>query len=115
MANNVSRVLIVENQLLLGAGLQNLLTGEADLDVIGISPSSQLELVQEIRKTRPDVVLLLKDSFLTDATELLAFLEGYPKLRVLVVNASDQLIHIYDKQEVQVKHTTQLISIIRES
>lgn len=112
---NVLRVLVVENQLLLGAGLQNLLSGEIDLDVIGISPRNQLELVQKIRQIQPDVVFLDKDSRLTDATDLLIFLENFSKLRVIVLNANDNLARIYIKKQTLVTPTARLISIIRDS
>ena len=109
------RVLIVENQLLLGAGLQNLLSGETDLDVIGISPRNQLELVQKIRQIQPDVVFLDKDSRLTDATDLLTFLENFSKLRVIVLNANDNLACIYIKKQTLVTPTARLISIVHDS
>lgn len=111
----MQRVLIVEHQLLLGAGVQSLLTGEADLDVIGISPADQLELVQEIRRFRPDVVVLDEVTYLANPTKLLVFLKNHPKLRVVVVSANDNLVCIYNKQQVLVTRATDLINIIRDS
>lgn len=108
------RVLIIENQLLLGAGLQSLLSGETDLDVIGISPRNQLELVREIRQLQPDIVFLDKDSRLTDATDLLTFLENFPELRVVVINANDHLVRIYNKRETRLCQATDLLGIIRK-
>ncbi len=109
------RVLIVENQLLLGAGVQSLLTGEADLEVIGISPVNQAELVQEIRRFRPDVVVIDKVTHLADANKLVAFLKTHPKLRVVVVSASDNMVCVYNKQQVLVSQATDLIHLIRDS
>lgn len=114
-ATDVHRVLIVENQLLLGAGVQSLLTGEADLDVIGISPVNQAELVQEIRRFRPDVVVIDKVTHLADANKLVAFLKNHPKLRVVVVSANDNLVCVYNKQQVLVSQATDLINLIRDS
>ena len=108
------RVLIVENQLLLGAGLQRLLSDETDLDVIGISPRNQLELVQEIRQLKPDVVFLDRDSRLIDATDLLSFLEDFLELRVVVINTNDHLAHIYNRRETQLCQATDLFDIIQE-
>ena len=108
------RVLIVENQLLLGAGLQTLLSDQTDLDVIGISPGNQFELVQAIRRIQPDVVFLDKDSYLTDATDLLAFLENFPKLRVIVASANHDVVHIYNKRETQFFQAADLFGIIRD-
>ena len=107
------RVLVVENEQLLGAGLLNLLSNEADLDVIGISPHNELELVQEIRRLQPDIVFLNKDSGLTDAIDLLSFLENLSELRVVVVNASNYLARIYSKRETQLCRATDLFAIIR--
>ena len=42
------RVLIVENQTLLGAGVHSLLGDETDLDIRGISPHDQTELIRDI-------------------------------------------------------------------
>ena len=108
------RILIVENQLLLGAGLQSLLSVEPDLHVIGISPSNQLELVREIRQFRPDIVFLDKDSQLTDAVELLTFLEDFHELQLIEVNANDHLVHIYNMQETRLCRATDVLSILRK-
>lgn len=108
------RILIVENQLLLGAGLQNLLSKIADLEVIGISPRNQLELIREIKQLQPDVIFLNKDSRLTDASDLLTFLENFHELRLVVVNANDHLVRIYSQQEARLCQTTDLLDIIRK-
>ena len=114
-AIEVSRVLIVENQRLLGAGLQALLTENSDLDIIGVSPSNQIELVRKIRQLQPDVVFLSEGSRLTNAVDLLALLEDYPRLRVVVISANDHLVRIYDQQQVLIKPANQLLNIIRDS
>lgn len=107
------RVLILENQLLVGAGIQVLLGGEADLDVIGISLLHPEELAQLINKAEPDVIVLDEVSHLARLTALLPLLNDFPKLRIVVVSAQDDLVRIYMKQEVLVTHASQLINIIR--
>lgn len=107
------RVLVVENQLLLGAGIQKFLSDEADFEVIGSSPSDQLDLVREIRQLRPDVVFLDIDSRLADAIDLLNFLEDFPDLRVILVSTDHDRIQIYTRREVLIHHPTDLFGIIR--
>jgi DNA-binding NarL/FixJ family response regulator len=112
------RVLVVENQLLLGAGLQSLLTNKTGLDVTGISPGDQEELVREIRRIQPEVVLLNADSRLADPADLLALLGNDPAGRVLAFNANNHLVRIYTKQEVfetLVERMPQLVNIICDS
>jgi DNA-binding NarL/FixJ family response regulator len=111
----LQRVLIIENETLLGAGVQSLLQDEANMEVIGISPSNLAELIQEIRRSRSDVVVLDEVTHLTGPTKLLALLEDYPKLRLVVVSANDDRVRIYDKREVLVTHTTDLLYIFCDS
>ena len=109
------QVLIVENQLLLGAGLQSLLTNKTNLTVTGISPGDHEELVREIRRIQPDVILLDADSRLANPAELLALLGNDPAARVLAFNANDHLVRIYTNQQVLeefVERMPQLVDII---
>ena len=106
---------MVETHILIGAGIYSFLAGETDLEVAGISPSDQAELIHEIRRLRPDIVVLDEDSRLVDPTNLLAWLEGYPKLRLVVINANDNRVSIYDKQQVLTRQASDLLDIIRNS
>ncbi len=107
-------VLIIENQMLLGAGVQILLAGEADLEVIGISPSSQERLAQEVSRLRPDVIVLDETSRLAGPTKLLSLLKDSPKLRIVVISANHNLVRIYNKRETQLRRATDLFDILRE-
>jgi DNA-binding NarL/FixJ family response regulator len=110
----VRRVLVVENQILMGAGVQSLLGVQADLEVMGISPRDQAELAGEIRRLRPDLVVVNKDSHWVDPTNLLAVLQDYPALRLVVVSANDNLVCIYDKHQVLTSRASDLLGIIRK-
>jgi hypothetical protein len=111
--NNVQRVLIVDNQLLVGAGIQALLTEEVDLDVIG-SPSLDLEeLAQIINSSEPDVIVLDADGHLTRLTGLLPLLNNFSKLQIVVISAQDDLVCVYNKREVLITRPGQLLNIIR--
>ena len=112
---NLRRVLIVENSLLLGAGVQSLLAGQADLDVIGISPKDQAELIQEIERFRPEVVVLDEVTPLADTARVLTFLEVCPELRVVVLSANSNLVRLYHKQRILVTQASDLITVLRAS
>ena len=97
----------------MGAGVQRLLSAETDLEVTGIAPGNPAELAEEIRRLQPDLVVVDKDSRWGDATKLLAALQDYPKLRLVVVSANDNLVCIYDKQQVLTSRATDLVGIVR--
>ncbi len=107
------RVLIVENGLLLGAGIKNLLSREADLDLVGLTPSNEAELIKNIKLFKPEVVILDEATYLTNAIRLLALLKNYPELRLVVVNTNNNLMYVYDKQKRLVSQATDLVNVIR--
>jgi len=112
-APGVRQVLVVETHILIGAGIHSILAVETDLEVTGISPGDQAELIHEIRRLRPDIVVLDEDSRLADPTDLLAWLEDYPKLRLVVISANDNRVCVYDKQQVLTSKASDLLDIIR--
>ena len=111
----MQRVLIIDNQLLVGGGIQSLLINEGDMEVTGFSPHLPEELDQTISRFQPDVVVLDEASRQAYLFKLLALLVEFPKLRIVLVSANDDLVRIYGKQEVQVAGISQLINIIRTS
>jgi len=107
----MQRVLIVENESLLGAGIEHLLAHEPDLNVVGIARADEAVLLEEIKLSQPDIVILDRATCLTNAMKLLAHLQDCPKLRVIVVSANDNVVQIFDKQQVLVNQTTDLASL----
>jgi DNA-binding NarL/FixJ family response regulator len=111
---DVPRVLVVDNGRLLGAGIESLLGVEIDLEVIGVSSDSRAGLIEEIRRFQPGVIVLDKDTYLTDPTSLLISLEDYSEVRVVQVSANSDLVCIYDKEQVLLTQGADLIKIIRD-
>lgn len=110
-ATHMRRILIVENELLLGAGIEHLLTGEADLDVTGIAGADEAILLKEIKHFQPDVVILDRATCLIHPTKLLAQLQDYPHLRVIVISADDNTVQIFEKQQILVTRIRDLASL----
>jgi DNA-binding NarL/FixJ family response regulator len=111
---DVRRVLIVENQTLLGAGVHNLVGDETGLEVRGVSPHDHTELIRDIQRFQPDIVILNKVSQLIAPLNLLAALENHTQLQLIVVSADDNRVCIYAKRQLLVKRAADFIDIIRE-
>ncbi|MFQ5617188.1 MAG: hypothetical protein ACE5GO_12115 [Anaerolineales bacterium] len=110
------QVLVVENDLLLGAGVEALLTREMDLNVLGITPKDEAALMVEIGAVQPQVVVLNEATRLMDPVNFLALFKKCPQLRMIVlVNASNNWVKIYNKQQVLLTQDTGLANIIRKS
>jgi len=111
-ATNVRRILIVENQTLLGAGVHRLLRDETGLEVRGTSPLDQTELIQDIRRFQPDIVIMDKVSHLITPLNLLAALENHSQLQVIVVSADDNQVCVYDKRQLLVQQAADFLDMI---
>jgi DNA-binding NarL/FixJ family response regulator len=109
--NKRRRVLVVENQRLVGAGIQHLLTGEAGLEVAGVAPEDEAALVAEIKRFLPDWVVL--DQATTNANRLCRLLQGCIELHVAVVSANDDLIRIYEKRRITSAKAADLAALLR--
>ena len=108
------RVLIVENQTLLGAGVHSLLGDETGLEIRGISPHDQTELIEDIGRFQPDVLIVNKGSHLIAPLNLLAALENHSRVQVIVVSADDNQVCIYDKRQLVVKRAGDFRDMISE-
>ncbi len=109
------RVLVVENKLLLGAGLEMLLQQNDNLEVIGISPGNEEELIREIRYFNPSVIIIDETTYLTHTLRLLALLRKFHELRLVIVSANDNLIHIYHKHNLLLTKPADLINIVLQN
>lgn len=107
------RILIVEDELLLGAGIKSLLTGETDLDLLDSCSGDEAELAEEIRRLQPNVIILDQNSNLVDLGKLMSWLDGYPELRVVLVNANLDLVEIYDKRQVVITQVADFIATVK--
>ena len=94
----MNRLLVVDHQKILGAGLEHLLSGEESLEVYGFSTQDESALVDEIWRIRPDVIILMAESQLTTPSRLLTLLPDYGRLRIILLDLDSNIFEIYDKQ-----------------
>ncbi|NYI78873.1 response regulator transcription factor [Nocardioides panzhihuensis] len=91
-----TKVVIVDDEPLVRSGLQAILGAEPDLQIVG-SVGDGSEAVAEVRRSRPDVVLMDVRMPRLDgiaATKLLLSEPGAPKVLVITTFENDE--HVYD-------------------
>lgn len=111
--NRCKRILILENESLLGASIECILKNDIDLKVSGLSSFDRGTLVNEIMSVQPDVLILENICHLFDLAKFVFLMKEIPKLRLIVISAADNSFQIYDKHEVFLTDTTDLITAIR--
>ncbi|MCB0166505.1 MAG: hypothetical protein KDI79_19915 [Anaerolineae bacterium] len=108
------RVLVVENDLLMGASVESLLLQENGLEVIGISPHNEEDLISKIQCLQPEIVVLDETTYLTSANRLLVKLRKHPEFLLIVVNANKNLVYIYHKYTVVFDQVSDLMHVFHE-
>ena len=109
---NRQTVLVVEDALF-SKLVKSLLNQVNDLNTAGFAPRDEAELVEEIERTQPAVVVLDAATRLTDPDSLLGLLKPELDLRVVLVSLDDNTVRIYDKHQVLITQGEDLVTIIR--
>lgn len=106
---NFNRVLIVDNQGIMGAGMEKLLSEEPSLEVFGITTESETILVQNIFRLQPDIIILISEFQETTPIRLLNLLYDYGRLRIITVSMYRNVFEIFDKQQITTKNWATLL------
>jgi DNA-binding NarL/FixJ family response regulator len=106
------RILIVNEDTLLAAGLKSLLSRHPGLDVVALTPSGPAELIGELERFRPDMILLACGGPVTSPSELLGMLGEYPLVRVVAVSCDCNTAYVYDRVPVTVVALGDLLALI---
>jgi DNA-binding NarL/FixJ family response regulator len=110
---NFNRVLIVDNQGLMGAGMEKLLSEEPSLEVFGITTESETALVQNISRLQPDIIILILESQETTPIRLLELLLDYGRLRIIRVSLNSNMFEVYEKQQMITNSWVTLLSQVK--
>lgn len=118
-----SHVLIIDGDTLLLAGLRSLLDRQSDIRVSACSSGNQAELVRELERFRPNMILLAEAGSGAGQPELLAVLEEYATLasqgaswpdRVCIVPVSSDCntAWAYELRQVEFTSVADLLALI---
>ncbi|MCP4424269.1 MAG: hypothetical protein GY803_07260, partial [Chloroflexi bacterium] len=102
------RILIVNNHLLMGAGVEKLLSSSGQSQIIGSSFQSEADLVRDIWHYLPDIVIMSAQFHQITPTRLLSLLENYGSLRLIAVSEKDNSLEIYEKQRIKTESLADL-------
>lgn len=108
-----NRILIVDNQGMMGAGLESLLSTEKSLEVLGITINNGADLVHEIWRMRPGTIILIAESQPVTPIRLLELLADYGRLRIISVSMNNNNVTIYEKQQVEIGNTLSFTNLLQ--
>jgi DNA-binding NarL/FixJ family response regulator len=97
------KVLILESDLLLSAGLENLLLGQKNLDVHGVTCSNVGELNAAINQIQPDIIIADTTYVTVTSGEVLNYLKMHPGVKTILINLEDNQIEVYDNKRIFIR------------
>ncbi len=107
----ICRVFIVASHPLFAQGVQSLLEGQQDLAVVGMAPAD-LDVIDKIRASRPDVVILDADSD-AQMTLLPALLRENMGVKLVGLTLEDNRIDIYYQKQFVGTGVADLVEAVR--
>jgi DNA-binding NarL/FixJ family response regulator len=111
----LKNVLVINNKDLLSGGVLSLLCHENDFVVINKDVIEKSALNNAMEEFHPDVVIVNESLLSTFPSTLLGWLKVFPETRLIVLDENENLLHIYEKKEVVVERSLDLIATIRRN
>ena len=111
----LKKILILESDLLLNAGVKNLLAGREDLSIHGAICGDLKELNAVIDQFQPDIIISAENNASVNSNEITNFLKVLPKVKTILINLEDNQVEIFDKRELSVKQLSDFLSALNIS
>jgi DNA-binding NarL/FixJ family response regulator len=106
------RVLVLETDQIFGGAVLNLIANQESLQTISLRLRGQIDLLQEIQKHAPDVVVM-DDSVLSKIiADLFRLLRQIPNLKIVVLCTEDNHVEVYTKQQSTIGHCDDLFNLL---
>jgi chemotaxis response regulator CheB len=106
------RVVVLESDYLLSAGVQSFLSNQEHLEVMGLDAKDPQESYQAILQIQPDVIILDQNNQLIDLNALLEHLEDLPRVRTVVMSYSDDQVQVYDRNKISIHQLSDFLAVI---
>ncbi len=106
------RIVILESDQLLFAGMQSLLSEHGKYEVIGLELVDEQHIYREIERLHPEVVILNENLQGTDLGKLLNYLASLPEIRTILVNTLDNRIQIMDKHQSVIRQLSDFLAYL---
>jgi hypothetical protein len=100
---------------LLGEAVESILTMARSWQVVKIMDSPDMRaLSQAVEKIHPEIVIINQSPCTDGFFPPIQLIEAFPELRVITVNPDNNVVEVYNKQEIRIKEAADLLSIIAE-
>lgn len=100
---------------LLAQAMEFFLTAGATWEVVRISSDQgDGSLMEQVQRTKPDVVILYQRNFVNDAGLPTQLIQAQPNLKVVTASLENNLMQVYSKHSIMIRKVSDLLSIIED-
>jgi hypothetical protein len=109
---------------LLAQAMEIFLMNEESWDVVRVSSDEDIcSLVEQVRRSKPDLVILYQGRYENDSDPFVKLLQEQPELRVIAeqpelkviaVSLENNVMQVYSKQSITVRKVSDLLSVIED-
>jgi hypothetical protein len=100
---------------LLGQGVESFLSSREDWNIIQVSNKESVDvLIREVKKVKPDVVILNAGDSPIDSQLPFILIQNRPALKVIMMSLENNSLEVYNKQKFCIKGAGDLLSVIDE-
>jgi hypothetical protein len=98
---------------MLGCAVESLLNNRNELDIIKISEEMGLDaLIEKVETCHPDVVVIYQPNSCSNADVPMRLMQNQIWLKVILVNLENNSVEVFNKQQVWINESTDLLSIV---
>lgn len=108
----MKRILILSSDNILSASIQRLLTRELGYDPFYISLKEDISTLLEADLNQVDLIILNGSKFRIEISFLIKLLQLSKEVKLIYINAEDNLAQVFEKQELLIKSTADLCAAI---
>ncbi|MEZ4615457.1 MAG: hypothetical protein R2867_08070 [Caldilineaceae bacterium] len=110
----MSTVLVIIEQQLLSAAIMSLLLAESNVELLGYSLQTTVELLEITRQLQPDLIIIDQAVAGTETMQtLLCSPREYHSMNLLVVHLENNQVGIYQQSTAYIEHPDDLLTLVR--
>jgi hypothetical protein len=97
----------------LGKAVEAILTADMNWQVVKLFGDPDVGvLTQQVEKTNPEIIIIIQGRCKEDFPVPMHIIKDFPKLRVITINPDNNLVEVYNKQEICLEEVSDLLSVI---
>jgi DNA-binding NarL/FixJ family response regulator len=112
MSLDQKRIVVLESDQLLNAGVQSFLSSQGYQQVHGVATHNEETMVLEIERLNPDVIIMDEDNREANLALLVPYMAGDRAIRTIIMNLHNNQISIYEQRQVLVQQLSDFLDVL---